>query len=249
MAEQENVVPSDEVNEIEAEEIKSEAKQEEKLPTEFEGKSAVEIAKQALYFRREMGRQANELGELRKLTDEFLKSQIAKPKDEEKPKEVDFFENPQEAIRRTVESNPELQAVKQMAVQARQEQAKARLAQLHPDFTQVVQDGEFMEWVKSSKVRTKLFMEAEAYDVDAADELLGTFKSLRAVKQKAVDETEVKARKETVASASVDSGGSGESSRKIYRRADLIQLKLRDPQAYAAREPEIMRAYNEGRVR
>jgi hypothetical protein len=237
------------MNEIEAEDVKSEAKQEEKLPAEFEGKSAIDIAKQALYFRREMGRQANELGELRKLTDEFLKSQIAKPKEEEQSKEVDFFENPQEAIRRAVEANPDVQQAKQISLQTHREQAKSKLAQLHPDFTQVVQDGEFMDWVKASKVRQKLFMEAEAYDVDSADELLGTFKALRSVKQKTESDTEVKARRYAVASASVDTGGSGESSRKIYRRADLIQLKLRDPRGYDSRAEEISRAYAEGRVR
>lgn len=246
---QDSVVPSDEVSEIEAEDIKSEAAQEDELPVEFRGKSSSEIAKQALYFRKEMGRQANELGEIRKLADELIRSQIAKPKEEGKPQEVDFFENPQEAIRRAVETNPDLLAAKQMANQAKQEHAKLKLMQLHPDFTQVVQDGEFMDWVKSSKVRQKLFMDAEAYDVDAADELLGTFKALRTVKKRVVDETETKARKETVANASVDSSGSGESSKKVYRRADLIQLRIRDPQAFAARKSEIDRAYAEGRVR
>jgi hypothetical protein len=49
--------------------------------------------------------------------------------------------------------------------------------------------------------------------------------------------------------AGVDTGGTGESSKKIYRRADLIQLKLRDPDRYEQLQPEIMAAYAEGRVR
>jgi hypothetical protein len=47
----------------------------------------------------------------------------------------------------------------------------------------------------------------------------------------------------------VDVGGSGESSKKIYRRADLIQLQLKDPERYAALSEEIMQAYMEKRVR
>lgn len=249
MAESDNVTPiSDEVSEIEAEDQKSAESVEDDIPPEFRGKSAAEIAKQALYFRSQMGKQAHEVGELRRLTDQLLQVQL-KPKEEDKPKEVDFFENPQEAVRRQIESNPELQQVKALALQAKQEQARLKLQQLHPDFTQVVQDTEFAEWVKSSKIRQKLFMEAENYDVDAADELLSTYKQLRNVRTKAVEATENKARRDVASKASVDSGGSGESSKKIYRRADLIQLKLRDPQAYAARQDEIMRAYAEGRVR
>lgn len=112
-----------------------------------------------------------------------------------------------------------------------------------------MQDGEFQNWVKSSKVRTRLFNEAEAYDVDAADELLSTFKQLKAVKQSQVKEVDNTLRDKTLKSVSVDTGGSGENSKKIYRRADLIQLRLRDPQGFAARQEEIDRAYQEGRVR
>jgi len=49
--------------------------------------------------------------------------------------------------------------------------------------------------------------------------------------------------------ASVDVGGSGEVSRKIYRRADLIKLKMTDPDRYMALQDEIMSAYADGRVK
>jgi len=47
----------------------------------------------------------------------------------------------------------------------------------------------------------------------------------------------------------VDTGGSGETTRKVYRRADLIRLKMRDPGKYDAMSDEIMAAYSEGRVK
>ena len=49
--------------------------------------------------------------------------------------------------------------------------------------------------------------------------------------------------------AAVDVGGSGESSKKVYRRADLISLKMTDPSRYEALQPEIMAAYAENRVK
>ena len=49
--------------------------------------------------------------------------------------------------------------------------------------------------------------------------------------------------------AQVDVGGSGESSKRVYRRADLIRLKMTDPGRYETLSDEIMQAYSEGRVR
>ncbi len=37
--------------------------------------------------------------------------------------------------------------------------------------------------------------------------------------------------------------GTGESSKRVYRRADLIRLKMTDPARYDALQPEIMAAY------
>lgn len=222
------------------------------LPEEFRGKSVKDLVGITLHARKEMGRQANELGEIRKLADELLKSQL-KPKEPEPVAEVDFFDNPQEAIRRAVENNPKVLQAEQIALQAQRAQAQQKLAQLHPDFGQVVQDPEFATWIQGSRVRAKLFQEAEAYDVDAADELLSTFKQLKAVKvakqQSVVSETEKTARKDAMQAAAVDTGGSGESGRKVYRRADLIRLRMTDPDRYDAMNDEILSAYREGRVK
>ena len=223
------------------------------IPEEFKGMSAAELARVAKHARTQMGKQANELGEIRKLADELIKSQLQKKPEPEPVKEVDFFENPQEAIRRAVETNPRVLAAEQYGINAQKAQAQQRLAQLHPDFGKIVQDGEFAEWIKGSRVRMKLFQEAEAYDVDAADELLSTFKQLRAVKAEKpkveIPVEEKASREKTLQSASVDTGGSGESSRKVYRRADLIRLKMRDPVKYEDMSEDILKAYSEGRVR
>lgn len=251
-----------EVSEIEAiEQLDAETKQaaevevkpeapEDDIPEEFRGKSQAELARIAMHARKEMGRQGNELGEIRKLADDLIKSQLRQKPEEEKPKEVDFFENPQEAIRQAVEANPKVQAAEQYALHAQQAMAKQLLAQKHPDFAAVVQDGEFAEWVKASKIRTQLFRAAEGYNVDAADELLSTFKQLRAKKQApAVSEAEKQVRDSALKAASVETGGSGEGSRKVYRRADLIRLKMRDPAKFDAMQDEIDAAYRDGRVK
>ena len=50
-------------------------------------------------------------------------------------------------------------------------------------------------------------------------------------------------------SAAVDTGGTGETSKRIYRRADLIRLRMTDPDRYNALQDEIMAAYAEDRVK
>lgn len=236
-----------------------EAKQpdpEDDIPDEFRGKSVKDLVGITLHARKEMGRQANELGEIRKLADELIKSQLHKPKVEEveQPKEVDFFENPQEAIRRAVESNPKVQAAEQYAINAQRAMARQQLERMHPDMSQVVQDAEFQQWVNGSNVRKKMLQQADKeYDLEAANELLSTFKEIRQAKQQVqqrqVSEADQAARDQALKSASVDSGGSGETTRKVYRRADLIRLKMTDPARYDAMNDEILAAYSEGRVR
>jgi hypothetical protein len=252
VGELETVAAEIEAQSAESNEVKPESIVSQEFPERYRGKTVKEIIEIAEKDKSNLGRYANEAGELRRLTDELIKSQLKPKEQEEQPKEVDFFENPQEAIRRQIETNPHVQQAQQYGLQAMRAQAQQKLMQLHPDFGQVVQDAEFAKWVGESKVRVKLFKEAEGYDVDAADELLSTFKQLRAVKappQVTVSDEEKSSRTKTLQAAAVDTGGSGESSRKIYRRADLIRLKMTNPAKYEAMSDEILAAYAEKRVK
>lgn len=234
--------------------VEKEASVEEVIPERHRGKTLKQLADELEMANKNMGRYSNELGEVRKLADELIKSQLhPKQNQADTPSEVDFFENPQEAVRRAVESNPEVVAAKQYAIQAQRAQAKAEFERKHPDFGLVLQEQQFGEWLQKSKVRTELWQKAVNFDVDAADELFSTYKELKAVKQAqttaAVSETEKAARSQALKSASVDTGGTGETGRKIYRRADLINLRLRDPMKFAAMQDDIDAAYREGRVK
>jgi len=236
-------------------EIESVEKQEQSKPDEYEipqhlrGKSVSELAKMHHDAEKLIGRQAQEVHEVRKLADELIKSQLTPKAEVEKPKEIDFFENPQEAIRQQIENNPRVVAAEQFARQAQAEQSRQRLAQIHPDVQQIVGDVGFQEWVKASKVRQQLFQQADQYDIEAAHELISTYKELRGVRQKVVTEADNTARDKTLKAAAVDTGGSGESSQKVFRRADLIRLKMRDPAKYESMSDEIMAAYQSGRVK
>jgi len=239
----------EELGELEIEEQKIEQKPE--LPEKYREKSLDEIVKMHQEAEKLIGKQAQEVGEVRKLADELIKQNLgSRQQTRQEEPEVDFFENPQKAVQRTVDNHPDILAARQVTQEMRRAQIQQRLAQTHPDFGDIAKDQDFANWVKSSPIRIKIFEQADSgYDFDSANELLSTYKQLRSVKQKQTSDDGEVTRKQNLKAVGVDVGGSGESSKKVYRRADLIRLKMQDPNRYDALSDEIMAAYQEGRVR
>ena len=222
------------------------------IPDKYRGKELSDIIKMHQEAEKLIGKQAQEVGEVRKLADELIKQNLAgkpQPIQEEEP-EVDFFENPQAAVRKTVDNHPDVLAARQAGQEFKKMQIQQKLAAEHPDFGQIAQDADFVNWVKSSPIRIGLYAKADGeFDYDSANELLSTYKQLRGVKAKQTNDAGETQRKSNLKAASVDVGGSGESGKRVYRRADLIRLKMTDPNRYDALSEEIMQAYQEGRVK
>jgi hypothetical protein len=231
------------------------------VPEKYKNKSLDEIVRMHQEAEKLIGRQAQEVGEVRKLADSLLKQQLEAKHDKqpEPAQEIDWFEDPQKAINQALESNPVLrQLQEQQAIQA-QRSALGVIEKTHPDFISVAQSEDFQQWIASSKVRQRLYAEANNYDVDSALELLDNYKSLRGLKQqkeetsKAADEalkkTDSEGRSKALKAAAVQQGGTGETGKPVYRRADLIRLRMQDPSRYESMADEILNAYAEGRVR
>jgi hypothetical protein len=222
------------------------------IPDKYRGKELSDIIKMHQEAEKLIGKQAQEVGEVRKLADELIKQNLAgksQPIKEEEP-EVDFFENPQAAVRKTVDNHPDVLAARQAGQEFKKMQIQQKLAAEHPDFVQIAQDPDFANWVKSSPIRIGLYAKADGeFDYDSANELLSTYKQLRGVKAKQTSDAGETQRKSNLKAATVDVGGSGESGKRVYRRADLIRLKMTDPNRYDALSDEIMQAYQEGRVK
>lgn len=223
-----------------------------KAPEKYQGKSLEDIIKMHQEAEKLIGKQAQEVGEVRKLADELLKQQLS-TKQETPPQEeteVDFFEDPKKAVKTAVETHPDVVAAKEAAKRLKAMEAQAKLQQKHPDVTDIVKDGDFIEWVKASPTRMRLYAEADSnFDMDAADELLSTYKEIKAVRQKQSKDDGEAVRQQALKAAAVDVSGTGESSKKVYRRADLIRLRMTDPNRYEMLSDEIMKAYAEGRVK
>jgi predicted FMN-binding regulatory protein PaiB len=75
------------------------------VPDKYRGKSLEDIVTMHQEAEKLIGRQAQEVGEVRRLADELLKQQLSS-KPVQPPvveNEVDFFEDPQSAIRKAVQ--------------------------------------------------------------------------------------------------------------------------------------------------
>ena len=230
----------------------------EELPEKYRGKSAIEIARMHQEAEKLIGRQANEVHEVRSLADQLLKQQLDSKAKEAKPLEEsleeDFFADPASAVNRQVEKHPAVLEARQAALEMKRMKTAQQLSSKHPDFATIASDSGFQDWVKSSAIRLNLFAKADAeFDFESADELLSTYKELRQIKQQNQVQQSVavesKAQEQAMKAATVDVGGAGESSRKVYRRADLIKLRMTDPERYMQLSDEIMDAYATGRVK
>ena len=246
---------TEEVDELDSEDDEIEESEQpvvSKVPDKYRGKNLEDIVKMHQEAEKLIGRQAQEVGEVRKLADELLKQQLSqkqtKPTQEET--DIDFFENPQKAIQNALENHPDIKAAKQASQQMRQMNLQNQLTNKHPDFGNIVQDGDFIDWVNASPVRMRMFEDADTnYNFETADELLSTYKQLKGVRSREVADAGNKARTKALRAAGVDVGGSGETSKKTYRAADLRNLRMTNPDRYEQLGDEILRAYSEGRVK
>ena len=231
------------------------------VPEKYKGKSLDDIVRMHQEAEKLIGRQAQEVGEVRKLADSLLKQQLESKHDTQPvtAQEIDWFEDPARAVNQAVENNPILKQLQQQQAQQAQQAALNVIEKSHPDFISVAQSEDFQQWVGASKVRQQLFSQANNYDADSALELLDTYKAIRGIQQnkeetsKAADEKLKQAdnasRNKALKTAAVQQGGTGESTKPIYRRADLIRLRMQDPKRYEGMADDILQAYAEGRVR
>lgn len=228
---------------------------EEQLPEKYQGKSLRDLAEMHQNAEKIIGKHSQEVGELRRIVDDFIRNQTSTPQasnteHEEDLDDVDFFTDPQKAISKAIERHPAVQQANKYTKEYKMSTASAELQRKHPDLKDIISDTSFQEWVKGSKIRTQLFMQADQnYDFDSADELLTTWKEIKGMANQAV-QAEQKARKSTAKQAATGSARASSESmpRKKYRRADIIKLMQTDPKRYEALQPEIMQAYAEGRV-
>jgi hypothetical protein len=198
-----------------------------------------------------IGKQGSEVGELRRVVDDFIKTQTLKEARKEEPEQDDdsFFVDPKSAVKRAIENHPSIKEAQQASMAMRQQEVLGKIGAKHPDYQKTVQDPAFADWIKSSRIRMEMYARAETqFDYDAADELLSNWSERQNVAKTVAETTKVD-RQQQLKAVSVNTQGATDSvSKKKYRRADIIKLMQTDPDRYDAMSNEIMKAYQEGRV-
>lgn len=224
--------------------------EEDDIPDRYKGKSPKDLIRMHQEAEKLMGRHSQEVGELRRVVDDFIKQQSV-VKEAPKEEDVDFFTDPEKAIDARLAKHPKLVETERLNSELAKERALMALQRAHPDFSDIVQDDGFKEWVGKSKVRSELLNRADQrYDFEAADELFTLWKERQDMLKNttAVQQADRKAQIKQASTGSTR--GSGEpQGKKIYRRSDIVDLMRKDPDRYMALQPEIMAAYAEGRVK
>lgn len=208
------------------------------VPQELEGKDLSEVISQYKALNQAFSRQGNDMGELRRLTDELIK-----PK--EPPKEIDFYDDPKAFVEQIISQH--VAPLKQTVDSTTHRDVLARLDKEHSGWRDTVDSPEFVAWKNASPIRTELYQRNQgAVDYAAAKDLLENWELSQGNRQ----ETAEAKRQQDLNAVKTETGSSSERpSKKVFRRADVIRLKIEDPQKYKAMSSELMDAYREGRVR
>ncbi len=232
--------------------------QQPEVPEKYQGKSVEDLVQMHQELEKFSGKQSTEVGELRKVVDDYIQTQLSvqqapqqQQQQDDNDDDVDFFVDPKTAVSRAIDNHPKIKEAQAYTQQYKQQATLAQLKSSHPEMEQILQDPRFAEWIKGSKVRTQLFVQADqAYDYDSAHELFSLWKERNQIVQQTA-QAEKAARKSSVKTASTGNArGTAEGSRrKVYRRADIIKLMRTDPERYQSMSDELLKAYSEGRVR
>lgn len=260
----EEFVNLDEVSTEEEEQVtEQEESQGSEIPEKFQGKSFEDVVDMYRNLEKDYGRKGNEIGELRKLTDELLQLEIQQKKnatervtakEEEVLSDDDWFSSPKQATDKYLERSGlarEVRELKEKLSSRDREEAHKAFIEKHPDYMDLAQNAKFQEFVTASKYRTELAKKADQYDYEAANELFDLYKAISPNLGAAQSSDDGKSdRQEARKKATLEgTGNRNKGTKKVYRRADLIKMKMTDPDRYNSMQDEIMQAYQEGRVK
>ena len=239
------------------EETTEAVEQEYQPPEKYAGKSLEDVIEMHQNAEKAIGKQGQEVGEQRKLIQSLMEAknttQTNAPPEETTTFEDQFYSDPAQAVNSAIENHPSVvEARKERQVQQQQHQLSV-LEKAYPDWQDRVATKSFQDWVGSSTIRTEMFRKADSeYNPDYAIELFDMYDKINMIdKTKEVKKQETAKRDKALRKTSSETRSTSDSvsGKKIYRRADLINLQVSDPNRYASLADEIHSAYAEGRVK
>ena len=227
------------------------------IPEKYAGKSMEEVIEMHQHVEQALGKQGAEVGEQRKLIQSLIDAQnnanSTTPPEEPVAQEDNFFDDPVNAVNKAIENHPDVIKAREERMGNVQKHNLDSLDKAYPNWQETVKDSNFQKFIGDSPTRQEMFRKADSdYRSDLAIELFDWYAKteMSGKTQEAVAEERSKVEKAMKLTSS-ESRSSGDSvgGKKVYRRADLINLQVTDPNRYASLADEIQSAYAEGRVK
>ena len=172
-------------------------------------------------------RQGQQIGEYRKLVDDYLNS-TPEPEETQEVNPItsdDIFDDPNSAVARVVENHPAIKRVTELEkelAQTRADAAREAFRAKHPGFDEAVSSPEFANWVNSDQTRIELAQRADKFDMIAADALFSLYEAEHAKPasaQPVADEV------------SLESGSGAEPpAPERYSRSEMLRVMTRAKQ-------------------
>ena len=101
------------------------------LPEKYQGKSLEQVVQMHQEAEKLLGRQSSEVGELRKVVDDYITSQTEQPAPQQKTVEpeddIDYFTDPQAAVNRAIENHPKIKEAEEYSTQYKKQASLASL--------------------------------------------------------------------------------------------------------------------------
>jgi hypothetical protein len=178
--------------------------------------------------------QAQLVGEYKNVIDNFIANPTPatpEPVHESTPiTSEDLYENPDETVRRAVDSHPAIQEAREIKAQFEAQQRQGQVNSFrtrHPDYESIAQTPEFAIWVQSNPTRMALAQSANGYDMNSADALFSLYKAEKGISQMTQEASEAQA----IQAASLENSSSVMAPEPAqYSRYEYVQTLKRAKQ-------------------
>ena len=238
-------------SEVPTPEAPSEPVQPEPSPSKYAGKSREQLEQMLDETKSMVGAQSKEVKAARdelaamQATDDYIKRQLDPAK--EKPKELDWYGNPEEATKQAISENPKIAALEQKLAKAETDQKRAKMDAAHPDWVEVMDSGDFSTFVKGDVLaKATLDQVASTQNIDLAIELVSRFK---ATQQKQTESVRREAVNKAATGSVSSTSGERVTGKPIF--ASTLRKLMREKRSeYDAlvKSGAIGKLYEEGRV-
>lgn len=222
----------------------------------FKGKTIEDVIDMYRNAEAHIGRQANEIGQLRREVGEIIsdkrRTDLAKQTPAIKPQ--DLLERPNEVLEQVVggKVNEALSTLNDRFNRLEAALSGAQFTSAHPDADALTKSPEFAAWVRRTPFRSQLAARAAQGDMSAANALVSEYKDSQSTSKVDRQEEGLREAERVTLERSATAKGTNEQRERpvgrVYRRADIVRYRMEHPDLNDAESAAIDRLYLEGRV-